>query len=275
MRMQNQTRQKAITAIKHQLSPHFSPAEIQAMNFWFIDALEHSPESNWENLIRSWLDALLRYTPIQYIFNRAFFGKLELFVNEHTLIPRPETEELCELILNHPRNSDSSEHQLLDIGTGSGCIPIWLKYNRCFWDITAIDISEEALKVAKQNAAHHQLDIAFKQENFLAINSIEDKYSIIISNPPYIPKKELSRLNKNVIDFEPHLALFVEDNDPLIFYKKIANLFETKKRLRQIWLEIDPETAEENCALFNKMGVAQIIIDYSGNPRFILCERTD
>jgi len=188
--MQNQTRQKAITAIKHQLSPHFSPAEIQAMNFWFIDALEHSPESNWENLIRSWLDALLHYTPIQYIFNRAFFGKLELFVNEHTLIPRPETEELCELI-------------------------------------------------------------------------------------PYIPKKELSRLNKNVIDFEPHLALFVEDNDPLIFYKKIANLFETKKRFRQIWLEIDPETAEENCALFNKSGVAQIIIDYSGNPRFILCERTD
>ncbi len=271
--MQPQKRDLALFIIKKKFSHYFSKDELHAMNFWFMDALDHSPESNWENLTTFWLESLLNHKPIQYVFNRAFFGTLDLYVNENTLIPRPETEELCQLILDHPRNQSTTKHQVLDIGTGSGCIPIWLKYNRKEWQISAIDISKEALSVAQKNAEKYKTQIDLQQIDILTLDRVKEDYSIIISNPPYIPEKEKNRLNKNVTNFEPHLALYVEDNDPLIFYKKIANLFEYKTSVEQIWLEIDPETAEINCAIFNKIGVAQIINDYSGNPRFILCER--
>lgn len=271
--MQPQKRDLASLMIKKKFSVHFSSEELHAMNFWFLEALDQSPESTWDALTNRWLEKLLAHKPIQYLFNRAFFGTLDLYVNEYTLIPRPETEELCQLILDHSNNHSTSIHRVLDIGTGSGCIPIWLKYNRKDWNITAIDISSEALLVAHKNAEKYKTQIKLQQLDILSLDCIQEDYSIIISNPPYIPKKEMHRLNKNVTNFEPHLALFVEDNDPLIFYKKIAKIFEDKNSVEQIWLEIDPETAEINCEIFNKIGAAQIIHDYSGNPRFIFCER--
>lgn len=267
-----QKRELALLTIKKKFLTYFSSEELHAMNFWFLEELDHSPESAWDELTTYWLKNLLDHKPIQYLFNRAFFGKLDLFVNEYTLIPRPETEELCQHILEHPKNNINSNHRVLDIGTGSGCIPIWLKHNRKDWLISAIDISSEALAVAQKNAEKYNTQISLQQIDVLGLQRIEENYSIIISNPPYIPKKEMQRLNKNVTNFEPHLALFVEDNDPLIFYKKIANLLAKKNSVEQIWLEIDSETAEINCEIFNKIGVAQIIHDYSGNPRFIFCE---
>lgn len=271
--MNTDLRRQAKQQIQLTFAKQFSANEIQAMNFWLIDELIKFPEIDWSKILQEWKELLYnKQTPIQYLFNRAFFGSLELFVNANTLIPRPETEELCELILNHPENTLSSSHQLLDIGTGSGCIPIWLKHNRPNWQISAIDISVEALAVAERNAHTYKTNIHFQTANILELANLPDNYSIVVSNPPYIPKKDGERLNKNVIDFEPHLALFVENNDPLIFYKKIAILFKEKKNLKQIWVEIDSQSAEENLKLFNKIGVAQIIHDYSGNPRFVFCQ---
>ncbi len=270
--MQRDLRQKATSLIQNKFSPFFHADEIHAMNFWLLDALESLDPSEWENQLTHWLSSLQNNQPIQYIFNRAFFGTLELFVNPNTLIPRPETEELCQLILDHPQNTAASTHSILDIGTGSGCIPVWLKHNRIHWQCSAVDVSKEALEVAKFNAHKYKTEIDFSQIDVLELENFTTDYSIVISNPPYIPKKEISKLNKNVIDFEPHLALFVENNDPLIFYKKIAKLCAEKKQTQQIWLEINPETAEENLTIFNKIGAAQIIIDYSGNPRFIYCQ---
>lgn len=271
--MQYPLRNEAVKIIQSRLSPKFNNDEIHALKFWMVDALLEISQDQWNLHLEQWIQSLETHVPVQYIFNRAFFGSLDLYVNQHTLIPRPETEELCELILNESQNSVESEHQVFDIGTGSGCIPIWLKHQRPLWNMTAVDISNQALQVAQVNASKYQTDIKFLHQNFLEFDTLPNQYSILISNPPYIQKNQLSKLNKNVINFEPHLALFVENNDPLIFYKKIAKLLEKNDSVKQIWLEIDTETAEENVTIFKKIGAAEIISDYSSNPRFIKCIR--
>lgn len=271
--MQDELRKEASKVIHQALSPNYHSDEIHALKFWLIDALLEIPQTLWFDNMEQWKALLDNHTPIQYIFNRAFFGNLELYVDPNTLIPRPETEELCELLLNHSQNSKHSSHQVIDIGTGSGCIPLWLKHNRPHWNITGLDVSKNALEIARKNAFSNNLEVEFIEEDFLKIESIPEQYSILISNPPYIKKNQFSKLNKNVINFEPHLALFVENNDPLIFYKKIAKLLEKNHSIKQVWLEIDTESAAENVLIFKKLGAAEIIIDYSGNPRFIFLNR--
>ncbi|WP_420573108.1 peptide chain release factor N(5)-glutamine methyltransferase [Kordia sp.] len=169
--------------------------------------------------------------PIQHILGKAHFYSLEFLVNEHTLIPRPETEELVNLILFNIKNNSKSEPlRILDIGTGSGCIAISLQKNLPNTQVYAIDISAEALEIAKKNATHNEVEIKFAQADVLHLEDLnvfeEDEilFDIIVSNPPYVRELEKKEMRKNVLDYEPSTALFVEDNDPLIFYNKIANL---------------------------------------------------
>ena len=173
--------------------------------------------------INNKLEHLLEHKPVQYVLKEAWFYKMKLFVNEHVLIPRPETEELVEWIVTEFR-AQQSEFRILDIGTGSGCIAIALKKELPKAEVYAIDVSEDALAVANKNATDLNTEINFRQIDFLNELNWESfpSFDVLISNPPYIPLREKTKLDKNVAQHEPHLALFVEDNDPFIFYRKIA-----------------------------------------------------
>ncbi|MEO5892767.1 MAG: peptide chain release factor N(5)-glutamine methyltransferase [Ferruginibacter sp.] len=216
------------------------------------------------------LEALLRHEPVQYVLGEAWFYKLKFIVNEHVLIPRPETEELVQLVI------DGSQHKgkltMLDIGTGSGCIAIAIKKNLPAAHMLAIDVSQDALSVAKRNAIDHQADIQFLELDFLNESSSENLpvLDVIVSNPPYIPISEKERLDKNVTDFEPHLALFVPDNAPLLFYEKIAAFGE--KHLHssgQIHVEIHEDFALTAKEVFEKSYLVKITKDMFGKERML------
>lgn len=205
------------------------------------------------------LRQLLQHKPVQYVLNEAWFYKMKFFVNEHVLIPRPETEELVEWVVEEIRNKKLEIRNkevlfsILDIGSGSGCIPVALKKELPDAAITSIDISYEALEVAKQNATTQNVKIEFIQLDFLDVKSIKPLplFNIIVSNPPYIPENEKSKLDKNVVDHEPHLALFVGDNDPFIFYKTIAAFAKTHlKKEGEIFVEVHENYAEEVKKIF-------------------------
>jgi release factor glutamine methyltransferase len=206
-------------------------------------------ESTKQIEIDNALTQLLAHTPIQYVLGYAWFYNLKFIVSPAVLIPRPETEELVEEAISFLKNSASKK--VIDIGTGSGCIPIAIKKNIPFATITALDVSDKALEIAKQNAITQQTEISFVAINFLdeeKYNQLEG-FDLIISNPPYIPHTE--RLSKNVQDYEPHLALFVPENEALIFYKKI--LIFAKEHLLQngkIMLEVHENLAQETAQLF-------------------------
>ncbi|WP_046758826.1 peptide chain release factor N(5)-glutamine methyltransferase [Kordia jejudonensis] len=169
--------------------------------------------------------------PIQHILGKTHFFGLEFCVNEHTLIPRPETEELVQWILDTVQNDAITRKlRILDIGTGSGCIPIALKKNLPNAEITAIDISAEALQIAQKNAEIIQVEIQFVQADVLQLTDLNfskenpTSFDIIVSNPPYVRNLEKEMMQKNVLAYEPDSALFVEDENPLVFYDKIADL---------------------------------------------------
>ena len=168
------------------------------------------------------LEQLENQIPIQYILGNAHFYGLEFEVNENTLIPRPETEELVEWIIQ--QNEFSNEIKILDIGTGSGCIAISLAKNLPHAKVFALDVSEKALETAKRNASKNNVEVTFLLKNILETENLEQHFDIIVSNPPYVRNLEKVEIKKNVLEFEPHLALFVEDNDALVFYRKISEL---------------------------------------------------
>lgn len=161
--------------------------------------------------------------PIQYITQNANFFGYDFKVSPATLIPRPETEELVEWVLSEMKKQPQKNWRVLDIGTGTGCIPITIKKEFPLAIVSAIDVSVEALKIAQENAANLQVDVTFIQQDILQTDSL-NTYDIIISNPPYVRNLEKAEINENVLQHEPHLALFVDDNDPLIFYRKITQL---------------------------------------------------
>lgn len=161
--------------------------------------------------------------PIQYITQQANFFGYDFKVSPATLIPRPETEELVDWILTEMKKQPQKNWRVLDIGTGTGCIPITIKKEFPFAKVFAIDISVEALKIAQENAINLKADVTFIQQDILQTEQL-DAYDIIISNPPYVRNLEKAEINENVLQHEPHLALFVDDNDPLIFYRKITQL---------------------------------------------------
>ncbi len=170
------------------------------------------------------LEKLKQGMPIQYVLGKAWFFDLHIRVNEATLIPRPETEELVNWVVEENLNRDNL--RILEIGTGSGCIALALKKFLPFSSITATDISKQALFVAEKNATLNKLDISFIENDILnatTSNLIAGSFDVIVSNPPYIRRSEAVSMHTNVLDFEPHLALFVEEENPLIFYDAIAD----------------------------------------------------
>jgi len=189
--------------------------------------------------------------PIQHIIGETEFYGLKFKVNEYTLIPRPETEELVQWILQHEFTS------ALDIGTGSGCIPIALKKNKDA-EISAIDVSESALLVAKENAKINEVEINFLLQDILKTTTLP-KVDVIISNPPYVLDKEKELMLANVLDNEPHLALFVPDNNPLLFYKKIADIaFTSLPKNGLLFFEINERFGKETVAMLSVIGFVDI-----------------
>ena len=228
--------------------------------------------------IETWneiLEKLKQQIPIQYILGTTSFYDLDFEVNNDVLIPRPETEELVSWILsNNPITESTNKPKILDIGTGSGCIAISLAKNIPNAAVYAIDVSEKALAIAKKNASTNKVKVTFIQENILKTENFQEKLDIIVSNPPYVRNLEKQEINKNVLDYEPHLALFVDDHDALIFYRKIAHL--AQKNLSengQLYFEINQYLGNEMVELLQQMHFKNIEIrkDIYGNDRMIRC----
>jgi len=222
------------------------------------------------------LEELKKEIPVQYLLGKTSFYGLEFEVNENVLIPRPETEELVEWILESQKSKVKSQKpKILDIGTGSGCIAISLAKNIPNAVVFAIDISEKALATAKKNAKINGVDVAFLEKNILETEDLEQQFDIVVSNPPYVRELEKHEIKKNVLDNEPHLALFVEDNDALIFYRKIAELaLKNLSQNGQLFFEINQYLGKETVALLEKMNFKNIELrkDIYGNDRMIKAE---
>lgn len=213
----------------------------------FIFAIQQEITPDEKEFVESIYKQLVAHVPAQYIIGHAEFYGMELKVDERVLIPRPETEELVELILTENAKPNQS---VLDIGTGSGAIALALAKNRPDWLVTASDISPDALNLASENASLQDLKISFKKSDCFA--EIAENYDIIVSNPPYISRADVSEVGLNVLHSEPHLALFAEE-DGLAIYRKIAQ--EAKNHLREggkIYLEIGYKQGHSVPALFRK-----------------------
>jgi release factor glutamine methyltransferase len=236
----------------------------------------------WESA----LSELLNQKPIQYIIGATEFYGLPFLVNENTLIPRPETEELVEWIVAESRNSATGSLKILDIGTGSGCIAISLAKNLPNAEVFAVDVSEKALAVAKKNADTNKVKVNFIQADILKINDLVElptsnfqlptHFDIIVSNPPYVRHLEKAEIKPNVLEYEPHLALFVEDTDALLFYRKIAELAnENLAEKGKLFFEINQYLGKETLQLLEKFGFnsTELKKDIYGNDRMTRSEK--
>ena len=235
------------------------------------------------NLMQIATKQLEQEIPIQYIIGKTEFFGLPFNINKEVLIPRPETEELVEQVIKEvsliktyktASNEATKEKQItiLDIGTGSGCIAISLKKQLLSSKISAIDVSDKALRVAKKNAALNNVDINFIHLDILKTNDLDQLYDVIVSNPPYVRELEKKEMKNNVLNNEPHLALFVDNKNPLLFYNKIAELakkFLTKNG--QLHLEINQYLGKETIKLLAEKGFKNIQLkkDIFGNDRII------
>lgn len=269
-------------AIKHQLTSIYDSLELNSIVNMLIeevtgwDALHQNIHKNdsleeaQSNLLDAYVQQLLTGKPIQYIIQKAWFMGQPYLVNEHVLIPRPETEELVEWIVSYAAIVNKPL-AILDIGTGSGCIPIALKMALPNANISSIDISKAAIEVAKQNAATHKTEITFIEQDILQTKQLQDRYDIIVSNPPYIPNREKGSMQKQVIEFEPEIALFVSDHFPLLFYSKIAQIGKTAlKPNGQIFFEIHFDQGDALLKLLDEIGYhAELQQDMYGKDRMV------
>ena len=219
------------------------------------------------------LDQLKKEVPVQYLLGKTNFYGLDFEVNENVLIPRPETEELVEWIINENANTDKSKKlKILDIGTGSGCIAVSLAKNLPNAEVYAIDVSKKALETAKRNAVNNNVEVTFMFQDILELEALKYNFDIIVSNPPYVRNLEKAEIKKNVLEYEPHLALFVDDHDALVFYKKIASLAQ-KNLLEngQLFFEINQYLGEEMTDLLENMNFSNVELrkDIYDNDRMI------
>lgn len=244
--------------------------------------------------INHYQQQLLSHRPVQYVLNEAWFYNQKFEVNESVLIPRPETEELVELIIKETKHqnqkvrntkyeapSDRTSYfvpptSFLDIGTGSGCIPITIKKNIPEAEVTAVDVCSEALHIAMNNAVTHETEINFQLLDFLDESKWKElgMFDVIISNPPYIKTSESKTMNEHVLQYEPHKALFVPDDDALIFYRKIAAFATTHlKHGGKVYVEINQQLGKETANVFVERGFKDVVLikDMSGNERFVVC----
>ena len=274
-----------------QLQPIYSANEAMVITDWVFEKIAgvhrseliKNPQQTLSSEINVQLDScladLLLHKPVQYIVGEAWFYKMKLIVNEQVLIPRPETEELVQLVIDHSGkekimpSKSGNKISILDIGTGSGCIAIAVKKYLPNSMLHAIDVSKESLLVAKENALLQKADIDFIEIDFLNESNWNQlpKVDIIISNPPYIPLKEKEILDKNVTQFEPHQALFVKDSDPFIFYEKIAIFGKTHLLCNgTIFVEIHEEYAKETAAIFETDYQIETKKDIFGKQRMLI-----
>lgn len=274
------------------LSPIYD--SIEAESFFYLILEEHhqlkkidlalNPDLTFsDEALQVWnsiLEQLQHQIPIQYIIGKTQFYGLDFQVNSNVLIPRPETEELVEWIIQSQKNDLKKQPsaigkqnlKILDVGTGSGCIAVALAKNIPDATVYALDVSTKALEIAQKNALLNKVNVTFIQKNILETKDLEDKFDIIVSNPPYVREVEKLEMNKNVLDNEPHLALFVPDSDALLFYKKITEL--ARKNLfdnGQLYFEINQYLGQETLFLIEKMGFKEVELrkDTYSNDRMI------
>jgi release factor glutamine methyltransferase len=211
--------------------------------------------------------------PIQYLLGKTSFYGLDFELNSSVLIPRPETEELVEWILESQKSKTKNQKlRILDIGTGSGCIAISLAKNIASAKVFALDVSEKALATAEKNAGNNKVEVTFITQNILQTDDLKQQFDVIVSNPPYVRNLEKQEIKKNVLDNEPHLALFVEDNDALVFYSKIAKLALKNLTVKgELFFEINQYLGKETVDLLAEMGFKNIELrkDIYGNDRMI------
>lgn len=269
-------------AIKHQLTSIYDTLELNSIVNMLVeeltgwDALHQNIHKNdaldetQSNQLEDYIQQMLTGKPIQYIIQKAWFMGQPYLVNEHVLIPRPETEELVDWIISYAEIV-KKPLQILDIGTGSGCIPIALKMAIPNASISSIDISKAAIEIAKQNAEKHKTDIEFIEQDILQTKQLKDKFDIIVSNPPYIPNREKASMQEQVIHFEPAMALFVSDHFPLQFYSKIAQLGkQALNKNGQLFFEIHYDQRQAILKLLDEMGYhAELKQDMYGKDRMV------
>lgn len=225
--------------------------------------------SNEEQKLKSILERLSKFEPIQYVQGTARFLGRSFLVAPSVLIPRPETEELVELILKESRPTDVS---LLDIGTGSGCIAITLAKELPGTHVTAWDISTEALDIAHQNNEMHRASVCLLQQDVFTTPATAEHYNLIVSNPPYVCEAEKEGMEANVLEWEPHLALFVPDDDPLRYYRRIAVLGRELLTVGgRLYFEINRAFGQEMTTMLQEQGYTEVRVrkDISGNNRFV------
>jgi release factor glutamine methyltransferase len=274
--------QSTINYIKKELETIYTLRECESIAFILIEyvlnysktqvQLNKTEKINQDqyNQILEYLSELKMNKPIQYVLGEAYFYDLVFNVNPFTLIPRPETEELVHAII-----SENTEHELsiLDIGTGSGCIPICLAKFLKSAEVDSVDISNKAIETAKKNAELNQEQVNFYNRDFLQWENFEwKKYDIIVSNPPYVTEAEKEKMEKNVLNFEPHTALFVSNEDPLIFYRKIAEfaIIYLKEKGR-LYFEINENLGNSMIELLLNKGFLDVQLrkDINGKDRIL------
>jgi release factor glutamine methyltransferase len=233
--------------------------------------LSHSELAQWDTILAS----LKKEIPIQYILGSTFFYGLRFNVSPHVLIPRPETEELVEWIISNYKERQNLK--ILDIGTGSGCIAVSLAKNLESSEVSAIDVSAEALEIASGNASANAVNVNFIKTDILSAEDLPQQYDIIVSNPPYVRNLEKHEIQNNVLLHEPHLALFVEDDDALLFYRNIAQLARTNlKKGGSLYFEINQYLGKETKSLLVQEGFSEVTLgkDIYGNDRMLKATHT-
>jgi len=279
--------QSTINYIKNELNPIYSSREGESISYLLLEhvldcsrmhlQLNKSDvvEDDTFELIAQFVEELKTKKPLQYILGEADFYDLKFKVNEHTLIPRPETEELVHAIINENKSSNLT---ILDIGTGSGCIPICLAKNLNQAKLSTADISAKAIETAKENAKSNDVEISFYNRDILKWEDFEwEEYDIIVSNPPYVTEAEKEKMEDNVLKYEPHTALFVSDHDPLIFYRTISELaISHLKKGGKLYFEINESLGKEMKELLEEKGFTNILLhkDINGKNRMMSAIKT-
>lgn len=291
MQIANNTVGAVVNFYKHELSALYTASELQQIVRWalqkqlndrknpFTDPATRIHESDLTPLERMCYE-LKTHKPLQYVLGEAEFYGMTFTVNEHVLIPRPETEELVEKILQEMTPGAF----VLDIGTGSGCIPVSIKKNKPASRVMAIDISEDALNVAGNNASLNSVDVDFRKMDILDEQtparlldaSAKQLFDVVVSNPPYVLEAEKESLAERVRDFEPHLALFVNNSDPVLFYRKIAAAgLALLKPGGRLWFECHKDFAAQVQQMLQAHSYKDVTLhpDLSGLPRMVAATR--
>ena len=239
----------------YQLCNIYDLGEARSISRLLAELISGAPPENWHDLADLWLLRMAKNEPIQYIVGYTWFYGLKIKVDQRVLIPRPETEELVDMVVQDYRNNlIINQPQILDVGTGSGCIALAIKKNISRADVHAIDVSSDAQIVAQANASVYGLDIDFTRSDIL-IDTMSRTFDVIISNPPYVSDEEFGRLSSQVREYEPRQALMPDSEDPLIFYRKLAEFGKTNLNTNgTMYLELNEFRAYEIRALFIDAG---------------------